>query len=121
MLRTHGRALAAFAAAVATIVASALTDGRVTTDEKLQIAVAFVTGIAVYLAPNYPNARWIKTAVAVVLAGLNAAAAALTGGISPAEWVNVIIAAIGVLAVGFTPSESAPEVGPARAALRADR
>jgi hypothetical protein len=111
-MQRFGRTLAAVAAMVAAVVSSAVTDGTITGEEKIQIAVAVTTAILVYVAPNYPGATWIKTAVAMTLAVLSAASAALSGGFSRAEVINIVIAGIGVVAVGAAPSASTPEESP---------
>ncbi|HLL69036.1 MAG TPA: hypothetical protein VK453_25475 [Micromonosporaceae bacterium] len=108
MIRKFGKSIASLAAAVAVVVASVITDG-VTQGEAVQIAVAFTAAVGVYLAPNLPQYKWIKTAVAATLAVLSLVTTYITDGITSAEVVNLIVAALGVLVTGAAPSISDTE------------
>lgn len=107
MLRKYGKSLAALAAAALTAAAAALTDGAFTAQEGVQVAIAVATAAGVWLVPNLPQHPGIKTALAALLAVLNLAVTFIDGGISTAEWVNLALAALGVLGVGFAPARSA--------------
>lgn len=109
--RTYGKALAAVAVAGLTVLASALTDGRVDAGEGIQIAIAVATAASVWLVPTLPTYPGTKTGIAVILAGLNAATAAIDGGISTAEWVNLALAGLGVILVGAAPARSVGDGG----------
>lgn len=88
------------------------TDG-VSAQDVASIAVAVLTAIGVYLLPNVPAALgWAKTAVALLLAGAQAAVQVSGDGvISGMEWLTVGIAALGVVSVYAAPK-------PVPAALR---
>lgn len=103
-IRDHGKAIAAVAAFVLSAIVSSLTDQRVDASEGVQIAIALVTAVGVYLVTDTPRYRWQKTAVAFALAGLNVAASVITDGVTTAEWLNIVIAALGVLMIGVAPA-----------------
>lgn len=112
--KVYGKFIAALLAAFAVGIQSALSDGAVSTDEWIQLAIQITTAAGVWLTANLPGYTWAKTATAAILAGLNATVAALSDGISMSEWVNIGIAIAGVILVQFTPSRTtAPVEGPA--------
>lgn len=106
MFRTYGKALAALALAVATAVQAALSDGHISQQEGVQIAVATVTAIGVWLIPIAPRWPWAKTAVAVLLAVLDALATLIVGGITNSDIPGLILAALTVLTVAGAPARS---------------
>ncbi len=120
MWSTYGKSLAAFAAAVLVVISSAVTDGRITPDEGIQIAIAAATGVVVYIAPNLPRYPWIKLAMAALLAALNLAVSLITDGLTTAEIVNLVIAALGVLMVGGAPAQTRTATGPVTLRSRPD-
>lgn len=91
--------------------AAALTDNTVTNPEKVQIAVAVVTSVSVWLTANVGVPLWssAKFVTAAVLAGLNAVAGYLAEGdtLSSAMWLNVAIAALTAVGVWAVPNTSA--------------
>lgn len=106
-LQRYGKAAAAAAAAVLISLNSAIIDGRVDPAEAVTIAIAAVTALSVWLAPNLPQSPGIKTGFAVALSALNAAAMLIVDGWSTSDTVNVILAALGVLGVIGAPAQSA--------------
>jgi hypothetical protein len=106
MFRTYGKSLAQLLTAVLIVVASAISDSHVTAAEAVQIVIAFASAGTVYLAPNLPQYRWVKTGLACLLAAAMAAAALVTDGLTGSELVNIVIAGIGVLVTGAAPSVS---------------
>lgn len=96
----YAKALVAVLAAGLTVLVSVMSDGAVSTTEWVQVAIAVVSAIGVYVVPNIPEFPYTKTIVASLLAGLNLVVAALSDGtISQSEWVNIglaILAAAGV-------------------------
>jgi hypothetical protein len=110
--RLYGRAIAAVAIAGLTVLASALTDGHVDPGEGIQIAIQLATAAGVWLVPNLPSATSIKTGLAAMLAVLNLAATFITGGLTSAEVINLVIAGLGVLAIAQAPSLSRSEITP---------
>jgi hypothetical protein len=112
MWKTYGKALTAVAFFVITAVQAALSDGHLTQVEDVQIAIALVTAVGVYLVPIAPQATWGKTAVAVLLAVLNALVTLIVGGVSPADITELVLAALTVLTVGVVPARSTSVVIP---------
>lgn len=106
MFRTYGKSIVAVLFALLTAAASALTDGVITAPEGVQVAIAAATAVGVYLVPVMYEWPWAKTAIAMLLAGLNLAVTIITNGITPAEWINLGVAALSVLAVAKAPAES---------------
>lgn len=90
------------------------TDG-VSVQDWASIAVAVLTAVGVYVAPNVPAAfNWMKTLVAMLLAGAQAAVqVTAVGGIDGQGWLTILIAAIGVISVYVVPNKTAPAVRPA--------
>jgi hypothetical protein len=114
------KAIVALLVAALTAVASAVTDGRFSTVEKVQVAIAVATALAVYLAGHLPTGlTWPKTAIAAAMAALNLAVTYLAdnGHIAGSQWINLLLAALAVVAVAVTPA-TAP--GSTRGVRRAD-
>jgi hypothetical protein len=101
----YGKAWAAIAyAAVLALQVALGGDGHVEADEWVQIAIAVVTAIGVYMVPITTQYKWVKTAVAVVLCILQGATTALLGGWEPGDWATLVIAASGAVAVLLAPA-----------------
>jgi hypothetical protein len=114
---THGKSIVAFAVAVLTAVSTAAAGGHLGATEKVQVAVAVASAVGVYLVPAVPQWPWMKTAVAGLLAALNLAVSLLANqhGLASADYINLVIAALGVVAVHIAPAMSAtakPAVAP---------
>jgi hypothetical protein len=102
----YGKAIAAVITAGVTVVVSSLTDGHIDAGEGIQIAIAVATAVGVYLVPNLPGFPGTKTGLAVVLAVLNLATGMVVNGhlhLTGAQWLNLGLAALGVLGVSFAP------------------
>lgn len=103
----YGKAWIAIAYAVAVAVQVALGgDGRIEADEWVQMGIALATAVAVYMVPITTNYKWMKTAVAVVLALLQALATVLLDGLEPNDWLTLVLAALGAIGVFFAPATS---------------
>jgi hypothetical protein len=112
----YAKALVAVLMAALISFQSLATDG-VSVQDWASIAVAVLTAVGVYLIPNVPaSLSWAKTAVAMLLAGAQAAVQVTTaGGITGAGWLTIGIAAIGVVSVYVMPNRATvarPVVGP---------
>lgn len=73
----------------------------------VQIGIAGVTAVGVYLVPLAPSAPWTKTAVAVVLAALQVLVTVVAGGVDTNELLMIAIAVFGALDIRNAPAESA--------------
>lgn len=106
-MTTYGKAIVAIVAAVLTIAYGALSgDQRIDAEEWVQIGIAAATAVGVYLVPLAPRYRWGKTAVAAVLAVLQALATVVLGGLDASEWIVLALAAATVLGVTAAPAVS---------------
>lgn len=105
----YGRAVVAILVTALTVLASALTDDRVDTEEWLQVAIQAATIAGVWLVPNLPHSAAYKTGLAALLAVLNLATTLIVGGLDSADIINLVLAALGVIGVGVAPSVSRAE------------
>jgi hypothetical protein len=98
MIRTYGKSIVAALFAFITAIQALVSDGHVTQQEGVQIAIAFFTAVSVYLVPmlGYP---WAKTAVAVVLALLNILATAIVGGLNTGDLTGMALAVLTAIGV----------------------
>ncbi|SCL31875.1 hypothetical protein GA0070616_4348 [Micromonospora nigra] len=111
-MEKYGKALAAIAGAVLVALYAALGgDNRVDAEETVQVAIAAATAIGVYLVPLAPQYRWGKTAVAVVLAVLQALATTVLGGLDAGEWIVLVLAGLTAAGVAVAPAVSGNGVG----------
>lgn len=107
----YAKAIVATLAAVLTVFAAALTDSVVSVVELANVGVALLTAVAVYWVPNAPVGwrQYAKAAVAVLGTALQALVPFLmTGVVTPAQWLLVLLAGIGVLGVGVVPNSPDP-------------
>lgn len=74
--------------------------------EGVQIAIAVVTAIGVYITPLIPGARWTKTAVAVVLAALQVLVTVIVDGVSGNDVLMIAFAVAGALGIAVAPARS---------------
>lgn len=81
-------------------------DGLVEADEWVQVAIAAVSAVGVYLVPLTSRYKWTKTVVAVLLAALQSLATVLLGGWETNDWITVALAGIGALGVLVAPATS---------------
>lgn len=103
----YGKAIVAIVYAVAVAVQVAWGgDAHIEPDEWVQISIALATALGVYLVPITSNYKWVKTAVAVVLAVLQALATVLLDGVEPNDWITLFLAAVGALGVLVAPATS---------------
>lgn len=108
--------MSAFAKAIAAVVMAVLVSlqtvasGPFTVQAGCTVAVAALTAFGVYLVPNLPGTyEWVKTAVAFLLAGAQAAVqVAGAGSITVQGWITIAIAALGVVAVQVVQNKVPP-------------
>jgi uncharacterized membrane protein YccC len=112
LMQQYGKAIAAVLGAILVAAYAALGgDGRIDAEETVQIAIAAATAVGVYLVPLAPQYRWAKTAVAVVLAVLQALTTAVLGGLDAGEWIVLVLAGLTAAGVAFSPAVSGNGVG----------
>jgi len=104
---TYGKSITAALFAIVTAIQAAVFDGHISQVEGVQIAIATVTAVIVWLAPRLPHAAGIKTACAVALAALNVLVTCIVGGVSQADVMEMVLAGLTVLGVGAAPAKTA--------------
>jgi drug/metabolite transporter (DMT)-like permease len=103
----YGKAIVAILAAAAVAVFQARSgDQRIGPTEWVAVAIAAVSAVGVYLVPLAPHAKWTKTAVAVLLAVLQALATVILGGLGTDELITLLITAMGAAGVYLAPAVS---------------
>lgn len=105
--QTNGKAIIGFLIAVITALQAVLPDGHIDRTEGVQVAIAAVTAVLVWFAPIHPEWPWIKTVVAVVLAGLNAVVTIPVGGFTASDFTVIVLALLTAVGVGKAPAVSA--------------
>ena len=103
----YAKAIVYILLAVAGVLVTALADDTITTSELVNVGIIGVGAVGVYWAPNVAEKHltYLKGGVAFVVAGLVALQSFLTGGITPAEWLQVAIAAFAGIGVTVIPNE----------------
>lgn len=114
-MNRYGKAIVAALLAVVTAAHTFASDEFITAAEWIQIAIAAVTAISVYLVPIFEYA-WMKTAIAVVLAALNVLVTLIADGVTSGDLVQVLMSALTVLLVAFAPARSDVPPNPTPAA-----
>lgn len=94
---------------VATALSGVLTDG-ITASEWVNVAIAAVGALSVFAAPNVPGAKYTKSVLAVLAAVLSFLVSAIVGGISPQEWIQILVLAAGAVGVYQFPNKDASGV-----------
>ena len=93
------------ATVLSAISAALLGDSVISPNEWVNVAIAGVGAAAVFAAPNVPGAAYTKSVLAVLAAGLTVLASVIIGGVSPAEWIQIAIAALGAVGVYAVPNK----------------
>lgn len=110
----YSKAIVAILTAAVTVLVAALTDGLVTTVETVNVAVAILTAVSVYLVPNLPAGigQYAKLGVAILGTALQALVDVLaTGSLTSQGILVVLLAALGAVSVGIIPNTNAtPEL-----------
>ena len=107
-LKQYLPALGSVVVVLATVLAGALTDNRVTMPEAVVIAVATVNAVATYVVPNTTQWPWLKVVVTAVLSAFNALQGYLSDGLTANEWLLVLVAGVGATGVVAATNRMAP-------------
>lgn len=109
----YAKAIVSILAAGLGILTAALSDGKVSPVEFVNVAIAIVTAVGVYLIPNLPDgpARVAKTIVAFSGAVLTALVTVLGNvagwdGVAASDWLTVLLAGLGAVGVYVIPNET---------------
>lgn len=109
MWNTYGKSITAAVYAVIVVAVPFVSgDRHLDPSEGVAIAIAVCTAILTYIAPVVPGARWIKTAVGAVLAGLQVLATVVIGGVDGNDIVLIFAAVISALGIAAAPAFSPP-------------
>lgn len=107
MFQTYGKSIVAFLYAIAVVaVPLASGDHHIDPGEGVAIAIAVCTAALTYLVPLVPGARWAKTAVGAVLAGLQVATTVIVGGVDANDWLLIGFAVASFLGIAVAPATS---------------
>jgi hypothetical protein len=122
----YGKAIFAFLLVVAEAVIAKWTgDNHIDPVEATVIATTVVGGVGVWIAPLYPTARWVKSAVGILLAGLAVAEVVILDHVIDANEAYMIAAAMAAAAgIVVAPAKSTTRsaaAGPAAVGWGADR
>lgn len=113
MFQTYGKSIVAALYAVAIVAIPLFTgDNHVDPAEGVTIATAIATAALTYLVPLVPTARWTKTAVGAVLAGLGVLSTVIGNGIDANDLVLIAASVLGALGITLAPAIS-PATGSA--------
>jgi hypothetical protein len=107
MFQTYGKSIVAAIYAVAVVAVPLFSgDGHVDPSEGVAIAIAVCTAVLTYLAPLAAGARWVKTAVGAVLAGLQVLTTVIVGGVDGNDWLLIAFAVASFLGIAVAPAMS---------------
>ena len=99
-----GKTIAMLAATVASAIIAALTSGiGIDSTEWVNIAIALVTALGVFAAPNVPGAPVTKAILAFLGAVLTLLVNLIAGGVDTAEWLQLLVAGLGAIGVYAAP------------------
>jgi hypothetical protein len=111
----YAKSIVSILAAALAILATALTDGVVTSAEYVNIGIATLTAVGVFLVPNLPDkARgYTKSIVAFGGAALAALITILGASygfldVTASDWITVLLAGLGAIGVAIIPNAPAP-------------
>ncbi|GGK44089.1 hypothetical protein GCM10010124_41140 [Pilimelia terevasa] len=99
----YAKSLAMVAATAASALVAVLADG-VTPGEWLMVVNSAVFAAAVFTAPNVPGARYTKSVLAFLGAGLAVAISVITDGITLAEGIQIALAGLAAIGVRVAPN-----------------
>lgn len=81
-------------------------DHRFDANEKVAVALALGQAILVWLVPLPVGARWVKTAVGAVVAGLQVLSVVMLGGLDGNDVGMIVTAVAGALGIAVMPAIS---------------
>jgi hypothetical protein len=88
--------------------AALVGDNAVIPEEWVNVAILGVGAAGVFAAPNVPGAKYTKSVLAVLAAGLTVLATVILGGITTAEIIQIVVAGLGALGVYSVPNKPGP-------------
>lgn len=92
---------------------AAYTDGALTTVELLNVVIALLGAVALYIVPNVQGAGWLKPLTAALTAALLVVVNGLTDvGMTPQLWIMAVIQFFGGLGIVIGTNRYAPKHAP---------
>lgn len=109
MLKQYSKAIIYIALAAVGFLVTAISDNALSTEELLNLVVVVLGAVGVYLVPNLDRGvgAYAKTIIAFLTAAVVALLSFLSGGVTTAEWLQVILAAFTGIGVYIVPNEDA--------------
>lgn len=101
-----GKAWIAALYAVAVVAVPLFDHGQPTSTEWVQIVLAALTAVTVYLVPLVPAYPWIKSAVGALTAGAQVLVTVIDGGVNGNDVLMIVFAAAGALGIALAPAAS---------------
>lgn len=102
--------IAAVVVTILTALVPVLTAGHLTTAGVLNVAIVGVGALMIFASANVPGAMYTKAILAALTAALTAlvtfVGAGGLGSVTPAEWIQIVIAVAGALGVFLVPNVS---------------
>lgn len=102
----YGKSITYIALTALSFLVTAFADNNLSTEELINLGVVVIGAIVVYALPNLPNsvAAYAKSGAAFATAGLVALLSFLSDGVSPTEWMQIILAAFAAVGVYIVPN-----------------
>jgi uncharacterized membrane protein len=107
IMTVYGKSVVAFLYAVAIVGVPLFTgDHHIDPSEGVAIAIATCTAALTFLVPLAPTAKWTKTAIGAVLAGLQVATTVIVGGVDGNDVLLIAFAVLSALGIAVAPAAS---------------
>lgn len=106
----YSKSIAAVVATVLSALYLALGDNSISSTEWVNVAIAGVGAAAVFAAPNVPFAKYTKSVIAALTAGLVVLQSAITDGVTQTELIQISIAVLGAVGVYAVKNTNSGEV-----------
>ena len=112
-MQVYGKSIVAFLYAVAVVAVPFLSgDNHVDASEGVAIAIAVCTAALTFLVPLAPGAKWTKSAIGAVLAGLQVLTTVIIGGVDGNDIMLIAFAVLSFLGIYIAPARSDTPTGP---------
>ncbi len=106
-MQNAGKAIVAFLYAVAVVAVPLFSNNHVPSPtEWVQILIALVTALGVYITPLVPGATWTKSAIGAALAGLQVLVTVIDGGVDGNDLLLITFAVASALGIILAPAAS---------------
>jgi hypothetical protein len=112
----YSKAIVTILAAGLGILTAALSDGQVNAVETVNVIIAILTAVGVYLVPNLEKGAGAIAKTIVAFGGAALATLALIlgeglgwGDVTSADWLGALLAGLAAIGVYIVPNETSPE------------